>query len=270
MRPYNLPDRQPDLVPAFVRGLPEDGSGQLAVFDADGTLWRDDVYTPGLSLVGLSMLSVGHAPLALTWGGDYYHDQMDTDGYVVDRETGDSTALVRETATGSIPSGRFPDGARADRAGLFASAELETTKWLRLSLGARLSHFENRADVGLDMGGAVENISSDLSGQLGVVVAPADEWRLAFRLAEGFRAPNLYDLTNVGPVPGGIVLPNPNARPERSLSTELGVRYAAERAALDVTVYHTRIKDSTCFFTATGSLQSCRAFSYSARADSRS
>jgi outer membrane receptor protein involved in Fe transport len=211
--------------------------------DTQQTLWRDDVYTPGLSLVGLSMLSVADVPLALTWGGDYYHDEMDTEGYVVDLQTGDSTAIVRDTHSGSISSGRFPDGARADRAGVFVAAEMEASSWLRLSLGARLSHFENRADVGLDMGGAVENVSSDLSSQLGVVVAPAEEWRLTFRLAEGFRAPNLYDLTNVGPVPAGIVLPNPNAKPERSLSTEAGLRFEAETAALDVTLYHTRIKD---------------------------
>lgn len=211
--------------------------------DTRKTLWRDDVYTPGLSLSGLSMLSVGDAPLAVTWGGDYYHDEMDTEGYVVDLESGDSTAIVRETHTGSIPSGRFPDGARADRAGLYVAAEMSAADWLRLSAGARWSHFENRADVGLDLGGEVENVSSDLSGQLGVVVAPLEELRLAFRLAEGFRAPNLYDLTNVGPVPAGIVLPNPSARPERSLSAEFGVRYAARAAALDVTVYHTRITD---------------------------
>ena len=40
---FNLPERQPDRVPAFVRALPADGHGQLALFDADGTLWRDDV-----------------------------------------------------------------------------------------------------------------------------------------------------------------------------------------------------------------------------------
>jgi outer membrane receptor protein involved in Fe transport len=211
--------------------------------DTRQTLWRDDAYTPGLSVSGLSILSLAGSPLALTWGGDYYHDQMNTEGYVVDLETGDSTAIVRETHSGSVSSGRFPDGAKADRAGLFISGELGVTQWLRLSAGLRWSHFENRANVGLDLGGEVENVSSDLSGQLGIVAAPTEELRLMFRLAEGFRAPNLYDLTNVGPVPAGIVLPNPSARPERSLSTELGVRYSAQAAALDISIYHTRIKD---------------------------
>ncbi len=40
---YSLPPRAPELVPDFVRALPKDGRGRLALFDADGTLWRDDV-----------------------------------------------------------------------------------------------------------------------------------------------------------------------------------------------------------------------------------
>ena len=40
---YGLPPHNPELLPAFVRALPADGAGQLALFDADGTLWRNDV-----------------------------------------------------------------------------------------------------------------------------------------------------------------------------------------------------------------------------------
>ncbi len=41
---YGLwPDLAPDLVPCFLRGAPRSTDGALAVFDADGTMWRDDV-----------------------------------------------------------------------------------------------------------------------------------------------------------------------------------------------------------------------------------
>lgn len=43
MNQYNLPSRQPHLLPEFVAAMPQDGTGCLAIFDADGTLWRDDV-----------------------------------------------------------------------------------------------------------------------------------------------------------------------------------------------------------------------------------
>lgn len=41
--PLGLPARQPSLVPAAVRQLDPRGGGRLALFDADGTLFRDDV-----------------------------------------------------------------------------------------------------------------------------------------------------------------------------------------------------------------------------------
>ena len=43
MNPYKLPTRTPELLPDFVASMPADGAGQLCIFDADGTLWRDDV-----------------------------------------------------------------------------------------------------------------------------------------------------------------------------------------------------------------------------------
>ena len=43
MSNYNLPKRNPGAAPDFVKAMPADGTGKLAIFDADGTLWRDDV-----------------------------------------------------------------------------------------------------------------------------------------------------------------------------------------------------------------------------------
>ncbi|NIM51811.1 MAG: TonB-dependent receptor [Gemmatimonadales bacterium] len=207
------------------------------------TGWRDDVYTPGVSLVGSSLVTLGGRTVMLTWGGDFYHDRLNTRGHTEVISTGTQVALTRTTETGTIPTGNFPDGANADRIGVFISAETLLMPWLRLSAGGRWSRFHNEAHVGTEFGGLVKNRSSDLTGQFGLVAAPAPSWRIAARLAEGFRAPNLYDLTRTGPVPGGIALPNPDATPERSLSGELGVRYATATTAVDVTAYYTRITD---------------------------
>lgn len=61
MSDYDLPARQPELTPAFVRALPADGTGALAIFDADGTMWRDDVADDFAKW----MMAQGHVP-----GGD--------------------------------------------------------------------------------------------------------------------------------------------------------------------------------------------------------
>jgi outer membrane receptor protein involved in Fe transport len=126
---------------------------------------------------------------------------------------------------------------------MFAAAVVPLTRFLSGTLGGRWSLFRNEADVGTEFGGLVENSSSELTGQLGLVASPARRWRIVARLAQGFRAPNLYDLTRTGPVPGGIALPNPEARPEESLSGEVGVRYAGRTGAFDVTAYYSRVTD---------------------------
>jgi len=56
--PYGLPTtRAPGLVPAFVRALPP-AAGELAVFDADGCLWVNDVADD----FTLWMIGEGHVP----------------------------------------------------------------------------------------------------------------------------------------------------------------------------------------------------------------
>jgi len=208
------------------------------------THWRDDVYTPGLSVIGSSEASLAARTVGLTWGAEWYHDELGSHGTEENLRTGVETPLEVTGANGEpVSVGNFPDGANADRLGIFLSAEAPLTGFLELSAGGRWSHFRNQADVGVDAGGLVDNAFSDLTGQVGLVAAPASAWRIAARLAQGFRAPNLYDLTRTGPVPGGVQLPNPDARPEKSLSAELSVRYASPGAAFDITAYYTRVTD---------------------------
>ena len=207
------------------------------------TNWRDDVYTPGLSAVGKSILEVGTNALALTWGTEYYNDQLNSSGTLEDLSTGNQTEIVRQGQNGDIPSGNFPDGANADRFGVFLSGEYPIIEQIVVTAGARYSLFRSEADNGIELGGPVENSASALTGQIGVVTAPHRNWRIAARVAQGFRAPNLYDLTRAGPVPGGISLPNPDAQSENSISSELSVRYGSTTTAINVTGYYTTITD---------------------------
>jgi outer membrane receptor protein involved in Fe transport len=194
---------------------------------------RDDVFTPGLAIVGHSVPWVAGREVTLTWGGEAYRDRMATSGTIIDVASGLATD----------DRGRFPDGATMLRAGTFLSAEAALGRRLAVSGGARWSAFRTAADVGPAFGGAVENHTTALTGQLGVTARPLRAVTVAARLAGGFRAPNLYDLTNVGTVPGGIVVPNPAARPEQSISYELAVRRDGAATALDVTGWRMTIDD---------------------------
>jgi iron complex outermembrane receptor protein/hemoglobin/transferrin/lactoferrin receptor protein len=206
------------------------------------TFTQDNVYTPGVSVVATGMVyPVDHA-VTLTWGTDFFSDHVHSWG-VNEFVPGVTADLTRAGEAGPIPSGRYPNGANSQRLGFFLSAETQLVRRISLSLGGRWSYAGNEADVGEELGGRVSGSTSDLTGQVGVVAEVASSWRLAFRLAESFRAPSLYDLTNVGPVPGGIVMPNPAAGPEHSLSSEASLRYVTTPATFDVTVYRATISN---------------------------
>jgi outer membrane receptor protein involved in Fe transport len=127
------------------------------------------------------------------------------------------------------------------RVGVFLEADAPVVPWLRLSAGGRWSGSRVVADVGTDLGGRVENETSAFTGQAGAVARLATPLDLAVRIAQGFRAPNLYDLTNVGPVPGGVVVPNPDLDPEESLTYEAGLRLHAAGTSGELVAYRTII-----------------------------
>jgi len=201
----------------------------------------DRVYTPGLSLVGESRFVLAHRPVTLTWGVEGHYDVLDASGTHRSLVDGAVTPIERQTSAGPLPGGRFPDGATMGRAGVFLEADAPVTGWLRLSAGGRWSGFRSVAEVGTDLGGRIATTAGALTGQAGAVARLAPPLELALRLAQGFRAPNLYDLTNVGPVPGGIVVPNPDLAPERSLTCEAGLRLRAGATGGEVVVYRTAI-----------------------------
>ncbi len=204
---------------------------------------RDDVYTPGLSVVGESRFAPGERVVALTWGAEAYRDLVASWGEIADLATRTVTPLTRATAAGPLPAGRYPDGATMDRVGVFLEADVALVPRLSLAAGGRWSGFRTTAEVGTDLGGRVEQRTDAFTGQTGLVLRVADPVRVALRLAQGFRAPNLYDLTNVGPAPGGVVVPNPDVGPERSLSYEAGARIDLARTALDLVAYRSLIDD---------------------------
>lgn len=63
MAEFYLPARHPELMPDFLESLPTDGRGALALFDADGTLWRDDVADD----FARWMMQCGHVPNGDRW-----------------------------------------------------------------------------------------------------------------------------------------------------------------------------------------------------------
>jgi hemoglobin/transferrin/lactoferrin receptor protein len=63
-----------------------------------------------------------------------------------------------------------------------------------------------------------------LSGNLGLIYAPTDKWKIGVMASTGFRAPNIEDMTKVfESTPGTLIVPNDKIKPEKTLNAELNV-----------------------------------------------
>ncbi len=85
-----------------------------------------------------------------------------------------------------------------------------------------------------------------LSGNLGLVYMPGLEWRFALLGSTGFRAPNVDDLSKVfESVPGNIIVPNPDLKPEYTYNGELTIgKGFNNRIYVEAVGYYTLYKNA--------------------------
>ncbi|MBK8611456.1 MAG: TonB-dependent receptor [Chitinophagaceae bacterium] len=70
----------------------------------------------------------------------------------------------------------------------------------------------------------IEQSSSALTGNMGIVFLPTGGWRIAALVSSGFRTPNVDDMSKVFESGGGtVIVPNPNLKPEKTFNYELTV-----------------------------------------------
>jgi len=88
---------------------------------------------------------------------------------------------------------------------------------------------------------AVTQNNSAINGNLGLAFLPGQEWRFTALASSGFRAPNVDDLSKVfESVPGTVIVPNPNLKPEYTYNAELSVAKGFnQRVRLEGVGYYT-------------------------------
>jgi hemoglobin/transferrin/lactoferrin receptor protein len=147
--------------------------------------------------------------------------------------------MVNSTATREHPrtglseplDTRYPNGGSSMRSiALYAthSWEIVPSK-LILNDGIRLSN------VGLNASWtdttffpfpfkSVAQNNTAVNGNLGLVYMPGAAWRFTLLGSTGFRAPNVDDLSKVfESVPGNVIVPNPDLKPENTYNLDLGI-----------------------------------------------
>jgi len=192
-----------------------------------------DVETWGLGLQIESDLGSG----SLLYGLDYYHDDVDSSG----------------SRTGKDPRTQRPvaDDSTYDLLGVFAQYRwnpIASLPKLKTSLGIRYTfadaHIGKNYDTSTD-----KDISADKNWRNWVVSGRVlygfnDSWNIFAGVSQGFRAPNLNDLSgNLTTRSGLSALGSLDLEPEKFLTYEMGGRFTTDRTRLSASVYFTEIEN---------------------------
>lgn len=197
----------------------------------------DDVHTLGTGLK-IDTASFELAPwvtLRGHYGTDAYLDLIDSKAWIHFRDVGVRSDLSR---------GQYLDRGRYLTSGVFAQAQFEFVEAIQLRGGGRgaLVHARAPGDAPSDSA-AIDDTWGTAVGHAGVS-AQAVPWLSAhLNVDQGFRAPNMDDLTSRQQTGPGFQFENPNLDPERSLSTELGLAIDHPWVELSAWAYQTRIRD---------------------------
>lgn len=156
-----------------------------------------------------------------------------------------SSARARDVVTGerlTAPS-RFADGSKLDSYAIFLQGEIEPHPRWTITAGGRGSWFEidiARADRGL----GVERSISDGTGSFGLVYHLMPQVNLVGNVGRGFRVPNVFDLSTLGPRPGNrFNIPSPDLGPESVLGADIGVKLSSARGTAELFLFRSEIDD---------------------------
>jgi outer membrane receptor protein involved in Fe transport len=153
----------------------------------------------------------------LTYGVDLYHDEIDA--------YRNRYNPVNNTTTPDNP--QFPDDSRYERFGTYLTWNVDITERLAATTGVRYENDDAEGTVNAVRGTPMP-FSLNYNGWVstaGLVYKVNPMLHLVGDVSEGFRAPNLDDLTADNPVlQDAQDLPSLGVRPERARTFEIGVK----------------------------------------------
>lgn len=199
----------------------------------------DDVDTLGASFSAetpRARFARDRLSLSARYGAELWSDAVSSAAWTTFTDVGVTQQLTR---------GQYLDGARYLLAGGFAELELRAWSWLRLRAGARISHSAAMASADPSSESpALDRGFTTPVARVGVELLVARGLSLRANLDQGFRAPNLDDLTSRQQAGPGFQFENAGLGPERATTYELGARYRDTRWELEAWGFATSLDDA--------------------------
>jgi len=176
-----------------------------------------------------------------TYGVEWYHDEVES-------------FKGKYSAPGVFASseiqGPVGDDASYDLLGVYVQDAIPLAERLEVMIGGRWTYARADADkvedpdTGLEI--SVEDDWCALVGSARVswLVDPEEHWNLYGGVSQGFRAPNLSDLTRLDTARSNeIETPSPGLDPERFISYEAGVKASYDDLSLQAAWFFTDVAD---------------------------
>ncbi|MCT4590292.1 MAG: TonB-dependent receptor [Carboxylicivirga sp.] len=176
----------------------------------------------------------------LFYGVEYISNYISSDGFEENLINGN----IADAAS------RYPDGSDWTSAAIYSSYLNKLSPKTNLQLGLRYNYIYLNAefdDTFYDFSFTQTTLNNGaLTGSLGIIHSPNDNWQLSSSLSTGFRAPNIDDVGKVfDSEPGSVVVPNPDLEPEYAINAEIGgAVVVAKKWKIDMAMYYTHLTNA--------------------------
>ncbi len=161
-------------------------------------------------------------------GVDFYYDRVG------------SSKTESQNGVETEKRGYYPDGSTSSSFAFFTSHSYSLKKFI-FSVGARINAYKIKVED--PVFGDVDNSPVALVGNGSVVYKLTENHHIIGSVYSAFRAPNINDLSSFGSFNYGIEVPNPELDPEKSLTTEIGLKSRWEKFSGSLFLYQTNLKD---------------------------
>jgi hemoglobin/transferrin/lactoferrin receptor protein len=188
--------------------------------------------------LNLDLVRIWGARHKLHYGAELNHNLVGSDAWYEHILTGE-----REEAQTRYPE----DGSRTWSASVYTSYKWIIHDQVVFNLGARYNYgslysaFSNPI-LPYDQ---IRMNHGALSGSMGLVYSPSEQWRFNTILSTGFRNPNVDDYGKVRAKEDYVTVPNPDLSPEYTYNAEIGIqRFIEDYIKLHLVGYYTYLDDA--------------------------